>query len=171
MKGRYIFGRAAIVAAVLLWIINALMWYMGSDNVVEAFTSNAEQYGNARIIAQGKYGTVYLNDNAKAIILEDMADKIGAVRYTIETKRGQDEQTTTLYQEGTNGSVECSIQTIESKAADQSIRAEQYFTVIVDLYDCAQAAPGYADIVDDIFAKYGIEPETSLSYYGRKNEK
>lgn len=53
MKGRYIFGRAAIAAAVLLWIINALMWYTGSDNVVEAFTSNAEQYGNARIIAQG----------------------------------------------------------------------------------------------------------------------
>ena len=51
MKGRYIFGRAAIAAAVLLWIINALMWYTGSDNVVEAFTSNAEQYGNARIIA------------------------------------------------------------------------------------------------------------------------
>ena len=32
MKGRYIFGRAAIAAAVLLWIINALMWYTGSDN-------------------------------------------------------------------------------------------------------------------------------------------
>lgn len=171
MKEKYIAGRLAIAAAVLLWIVNAVMWYTGNDNVVEAFTSNKDQYGNARIIAQGKYGTVYLNDNAKALILEDMAEKIGADRYTIETKRGQDEQTTTLYQEGVNGSVECSIQTIETREADQSIKADQYFTVIVDLYDCAKAAPQYADIADGIFAKYGIEPEMSLSYYGRKNEK
>ncbi|MDD6797852.1 MAG: hypothetical protein PUE71_06140 [Clostridia bacterium] len=166
MRKRYMLGRTAMVVAAILWLVNMLMLIPKNDGAVAAFGANKTVYPNVRVSAEGTYGIVYLNKNAKEIILKDMADKIGINRYEITSMRENNTETTTLFQDGANGSVKCEIKTTETQSDDLSIQAKQEFFVSIDLINNAAYAQEYAGIIKEIFEQYDTRPEMSVNYYG-----
>lgn len=165
MRKKYMLGRAALIAAIILWLINVFMIVPGNSGAVAAFQSNRTAYPNVRISAGGTYGIVYMNKNAKEIILENMAQKIGINRYEISSSREENVEITTLSQNGANGNVTCSVKTTETQAEDLSIRAKQEFFISIDLINNADAAEDYSKVIKEIFKQYDIKPEMSVSYY------
>lgn len=166
MKKKYTLGKIAIAAVMVLWIANAAITANKNNASVAAYTAGTgERYPNARISAEGTYGIVYLNKNAKEIILSDMAEQIGINRYEITSSREENVEISSLIQDGANGSVVCEIKTTETQASDLSIQAKQEFYICIDLTGHADAADEYAKILKEIFDKYEIKPEMSVSYY------
>lgn len=165
MRKKYVLGRAALAAAVILWLINIIMLMPGKSSAVAAFQADKTIYPNVTVSAGGTYGIVYMNKNAKEIILENMAQKIGINRYEITSSREENTEITTLSQTGANGNVTCSIKTTETQAEDLSIRAKQEFFISIDLINKTDAAEEYVSVIKDIFKQYDIKPEMSVNYY------
>lgn len=165
MRKKYIIGRVALIAAVILWIADVFMLMPGNKGAVAAFQADKTSYPNVTVSAGGTYGIVYMNKNAKEIVLENMAQKIGINRYEITTQREENVEITTLSQTGANGNVTCLVKTTETQAEDLSIRAKQEFFIKIDLINNANAAQEYSQVIKDIFKQYDIKPEMSISYY------
>lgn len=165
MRKKYMSGRVALIAAIILWIADVLMLMPGSKGAVAAFQADKTNYPNVTVSAGGTYGIVYMNKNAKEIILENMAQKIGINRYQITSQREENIEITTLSQTGANGNVTCSIRTSETQAEDLSIRAKQEFFIKIDLINNANAADEYSQVIKEIFKQYDVKPEMSISYY------
>lgn len=176
----YLFQKAAVCIAGILWLITAVRVFWNTDNgvnnekVISAFGNNSYREVSADITTYGKYGTMELTETAKEIILEKAAEKIGINNYTITSEQQENGKVTTLAQTGENGDVTCKFITFEKSADGKAVEYEQYVYVGITLKNSIDSAFTYEKIARDIMEEMQIDTEVTVNLkgelYGALNE-
>jgi hypothetical protein len=152
-------------------LIISLVWaaavigrlYKSRSAAVESFRQ--EEYGKVEVNASGALGDIYLNQNAKKKILTEIADEIGINQYGIVIERNDNQETTTLSQTGTNGTVVCRITTTE-QPGELGVQSSQELLVRLLAVTGENGAGEYTELIREIFKGYGIAPSIAVTYYG-----
>lgn len=186
---RYMFQRAAIYMAIILWLIAAVnvlwsdsnLWNRGSNSsnanqIITAFNEGTFMQMQAQISAYGEYGVVYLSQNAKETILKNMAKEIGITNYVIEETSDSDLEntsqntfTTTLSQSGVHGDVICKIITVEKRVEQNVIQARQYVYSNVTLNNSIESAFAYEKIMKKIMKELEVDTKVTVNLKGEIN--
>ena len=165
----YAFQKAAVLLALVLWIVAAANiivsgWKrMGKEQIISAFNSETYTDIRASIATMGKYGEFNITDNAKKLILEDIAEDIGINRYTIEDTVEEGNKVKTLSQSSDNGDVVCKFITVGEVPQAE---CEQYIYIGINLNNSAEAAFSYEEIVKNINEKLGINSTVTVNLVG-----
>lgn len=163
------FQKAAVLLALILWIITAAnvvasSWKrMGKEQIISAFNSETYTDIRASVATMGKYGDFNITDNAKKLILEDIAEDIGINRYTIEDTVEEGNKVKTLSQSSDNGDVVCKFITVGEVP---EAKCEQYIYIGINLNNSAEAAFSYEEIVKNINEKLGINSTVTVNLVG-----
>lgn len=171
-NGRFLFQKAAVVTAGILWLITAarVFWTTGANvenqKVISAFGSNSYREVSAEIASYGKYGSMELTDTAKEIILEKAAEKIGIQRYAISDSPQENGNVKTLSQNSENGDVLCKFITFEKGMEDETVEYEQYLYLGITLKNSVDAAFTYEKIVKEIMEEMQIDTEVTVNLKG-----
>lgn len=183
-----IFQKCVVLIAAVLWLIAALnmLWGIsgyGFLNFVAADSKNTLNNGNRIAAAFGgtfedmsfkrvqgsvsvyaKYCNTALTGNAKDIILEQIADKIGIDRYTINETIEDENSVRTLAQCSASGDVICKFITVDKgvKGADVS----QYIYIGITLNNSIDTIFTYEKIVNDILDSLNIDAQVTVNLKG-----
>lgn len=165
----HLFQKAAVLLALVLWVITAAnilisSWnFMGKEQIISAFNNEAYTSMTAGISTFGKYGNFNLTDNAKKIILEDIAKEIGIDKYTIEDTTEEGNSVKTLSQSSVNGDVICKfITTGEIPQAECC----QYIYIGITLKSSVDAAFSYEKVVRDVVKKLNMNTTVTVNLKG-----
>lgn len=187
-RKKYIFQKCVVLIAAVLWLIAALnmLWGIsgyGFLNFVAADSKNTLNNGNRIAAAFGgtfegmsfkrvqgsvsvyaKYCNTTLTGNAKDIILEQIADKIGIDRYTINEAIEDENSVRTLAQCSASGDVICKFITVDKgvKGADVS----QYIYIGITLNNSIDTIFTYEKIVNDILDSLNIDAQVTVNLKG-----
>lgn len=165
----YAFQKAAVLLALVLWIVAAANvvvsgWKrMGKEQIISAFNSETYTDIRASIASMGKYGDFNITDNAKKLILEDIAEDIGINRYTIEDTIEEGNKVKTLSQSSDNGNVVCKFITVGEVPEAE---CGQYIYIGINLNNSAEAAFSYEEIVKNINEKLGTNSTVTVNLVG-----
>ena len=165
----HVFQKAAVLLALILWIVTAAnvvvsSWKrMGKEQIISAFNSETYTDIRASITTMGKYGDFNITDNAKKLILEDIAEDIGINRYNIEDTVEEENKVKTLSQSSANGSVVCKFITVGQVPEAE---CEQYIYIGINLENSAEAAFSYEEIVKAINKKLGMDAAVTVNLVG-----
>lgn len=164
-KIKYPFQRMVIAAALALWSITAVNvlysdWGVsGKDKIISAFGSMTDTDVSSSVSAYGKYGEVAISDNAKKLILEDIAEKIGINKYTITDMVDEEYNAVkTLSQTSVNGDV-----IIKFITHDVS---QQYIYIGISLKNGIDSAFTYEEIVKEILKKLEMDTPVNVNLKG-----
>ena len=155
-KQNYMFQKVAICIAAVLWLITAgnVLWggksTTGQQKIISAFSSTAYIDTTASVSAYGKYGNIGLTENAKKIILEKIAEKIGIDRYQIDDTTEDGNAVKTLSQSSANGDVICKFITVSESSGSDTLSSSQYLYVGVTLKNAIDSAFTYEKVIKDI---------------------
>jgi len=165
----HVFQKAAMLLALILWIITAAnlvlsSWKrVGKEQIISAFNNETYTDIRASIATMGKYGDFNITDNAKKLILEDIAEDIGINRYAIEDTVEEGNKVKTLSQSSDNGDVVCKFITVEEIP---DAECKQYIYIGINLNNSAEAAFSYEEIVKNINEKLGIDSTVTVNLVG-----
>lgn len=167
---KYVFQKAAIFAAAVLWLIAAVnvLWgtknVSGQDRIISAFSNNAYSDMTSSVTAYGKYGTVNLTDNAKKLILEKIAGQIGINRYEIADTTDGDNSVKTLSQSSVNGDVICKF--ITKQPDETGVSSEQYLYIGITLKNSIDSTFTYEEKVKEIMKGLEITSNVTVNLKG-----
>ncbi len=165
----HVFQKAAMLLALILWIITAVnvvasSWKrVGKEQIISAFNNETYTDIRASVATMGKYGDFNITDNAKKLILEDIAEDIGINRYAIEDTVEEGNKVKTLSQSSDNGDVVCKFITVEEVP---DAECKQYIYIGINLNNSAEAAFSYEEIVKNINEKLGIDSTVTVNLVG-----
>ena len=164
-KIKYPFQKMVIAAALALWSITAInvlysnFGVSGKDKIISAFGSMTYTDVSSSVRAYGKYGEVSISDNAKKLILEDIAEKIGINQYSITDMVDEEYNAVkTLSQTSVNGDVILKFITHDT--------SQQYIYVGITLKNVIDAAFTYEEIVKEILNDLEIDTAVNVNLKG-----
>lgn len=165
----HIFHKAAIVVALVLWLIAAgravVKEYKstGKEEIITAFNSDAYSDMEAVISTYGKYGNINITDSAKKLILEDIARQIGVEDYSITDSGDDNTSVKMLCKDSVNGSVVCRFITVgEIPEAE----CNQYISIEITLADAVEAAFSYEEKISDIVSRLDMNSDVTVNLKG-----
>lgn len=166
---KHAFHKVAIICALVLWIITAVRVVIneyknaGKEEIITAFNSDAYTDMEAVIGVYGKYGNINITDNAKKLILEDIAREIGVEKYVINDSKDGKTSKKILSKSSVNGDVECQFVTVgEIPEAE----CNQYISIQVTLFDSVEAAFAYEKVLDKIVKKLDMDCDVTVNLKG-----
>ncbi len=167
IAGGYIFQRISVMLAIVLWLFTAVRMLsvnIASEvsagtkkDIVSIFCDNVYRDISSEITAYGVLTDSYLSDDARQMLLSDMAEDIGLNTYRIEKGRDDKSSIYSLVQNSVYGDVELKI--IYSQ--------EKYYLVIdIRLDKGIESTMQYRNIVEDICDRYGVKCSVNVCFSG-----
>lgn len=164
---KYSLERMAIIIAIILWIFTALRVISNGitkevsandkKDMVSIFYENVQSDIYSKINVYGVITESYLSEDAKQLILENIANEIGINRYDIYFIEEKNE--CLLKQESVYGNVELGIITSNDK---------NYLVINLKLDKGVESSLQYKNIVADICKEYGIDSGVNMCLTGKK---
>ena len=164
--------KAGVYIAIVLWLIIAGGYVLEklavpSISIGAVFEEVALEDVQMVVEAYGDFGVCYLSDDEKTQMVKNMAGALGLdSRYEIETLKGSDLTVTKLVKESVNGNVVLKAITQESKQTDGSMVAHQSVYVNITVYNNADCATDYRELVEGMFDAMGIEGNVNVNLSG-----
>ncbi len=165
----HIFHKTAIILALILWVITAIRVVIkeyenaGKEQIITAFNSGAYSDMEAVISTYGKYGNINITDNAKKLILEDIAREIGIENFSISDWQDGDVTQKVLTKDSVNGSVKCRFITVGEVPQAE---CNQYISIEIVLKAAVNSAFAYEEVVTDIVKKLDMQSKVTVNLKG-----
>lgn len=168
---REIRTKGIVFAALALWTVAALnlcisTWrgYRQKVDVVDAFSEVVYSDVTADITANGYFGDMALTENAKYIILEEIAEKIGINRYIIQSNG---EGSTVLEQNSPNGNVLLKMVTVNENADTEIVAQNQYLCMNIQLKNSIASTDTYRKLMKQIVGNYHLDTIVTVDLSGK----
>lgn len=168
VSGKYRFQRGIIVLAAVLWLITVVRILSkdivrevsagSSTDMVSVFCDSVYTDVTSEITAYGGLTESYLSEDAKKMLLCDMAEDIGLNAYRLE--KTEDNTEYALVQNSVYGDV--SLKIIYSQ--------EKYYLIInMQLDKGIESTMAYRGIIQDICDRYGVDCSVNAALSGAVN--
>ena len=165
VSGKYRFQRGIIVLAAVLWLITVVRILSkdivrevsagSSTDMVSVFCDSVYTDVTSEITAYGVLTESYLSEDAKKMLLCDMAEDIGLNAYRLE--KTEDNTEYALVQNSVYGDV--SLKIIYSQ--------EKYYLIInMQLDKGIESTMAYRGIIQDICDRYGVDCSVNAALSG-----
>lgn len=167
MAGGYVFQRISIMLAIVLWLITAIRMISvniasevsakADKDIVSVFCDNVYRDISSEITAYGVLTESYLSDDARQMMLSDMADYIGLNTYRIVYEETDKNYAYSLVQNSVYGDVEFKI----------IYNQEKYYLIVdIKLDKGLESTMQYRKLVEDICDRYGIKCSVNVCLSG-----
>lgn len=168
-KHHYIFQKFTLWVVAVLWAIVALNVLAGGWKVVEeevilsAFNTDVYSGLTADVSTVAKVENMGLTTQAKKIILENIAKKIGLENYNIEQAQDDRTETVSLTQESVNGNVNCKF---VSEKAIEGVSGNQYIFMEIMLNNSINSVFAYEEIIESILSDMKLDGDITVNLRG-----
>ena len=155
---RYSFQRLSIILAIVLWIFTAVRVFSpgivravsvnSRKDMVSIFCNNVYRDVSSELTAYGVITESYLSDDAKTMLLTDIAEDIGLNAYKIVKHANEEEDSYALIQDSVYGDVDIRILSSQNK---------YYLAIDIKLDKGIEGTEQYKKIVETVCEEYGID--------------
>lgn len=157
VKG-YRFQRLSIILAIVLWIFTAVRVFSpgivravsvnSRKDMVSIFCNNVYRDVSSELTAYGVITESYLSDDAKTMLLTDIAEDIGLNAYKIVKHANEEDDSYALIQDSVYGDVDIRILSSQNK---------YYLAIDIKLDKGIEGTEQYKKIVETVCEEYGID--------------
>ena len=155
---RYSFQRLSIILAIVLWIFTAVRVFSpgivravsvnSRKDMVSIFCNNVYRDVSSELTAYGVITESYLSDDAKTMLLTDIAEDIGLNAYKIVKHANEEDDSYALIQDSVYGDVDIRILSSQNK---------YYLAIDIKLDKGIEGTEQYKKIVETVCEEYGID--------------
>lgn len=136
--------------------------------IVEAFSQTAFANEESIISIDGEYAGEYLATAGAKALLASIATEIGIDNnYEITQNREEQRGEIVLTKEAKRAKTTLKFITMESDTQDNTLDVKQYVTAQIELYDTAECALAYRNILEEILKKNQVTGEITVSLKGK----
>ena len=154
---RYSFQRLSIILAIVLWIFTAVRVFSpgivravsvnSRKDMVSIFCNNVYRDVSSELTAYGVITESYLSDDAKTMLLTDIAEDIGLNAYKIVKHANEEDDSYALIQDSVYGDVDIRILSSQNK---------YYLAIDIKLDKGIEGTEQYKKIVETVCEGYGL---------------
>ena len=165
--------KAAILVAILLWIIAAVNIFTketvkkDEESVISAFSQNNFSTVNTTISGFAEYGKMYLSVEQKEALLGRMAKCLGITEYVTDTRLENSRMETVITAKGEGAKVTLKLVTYESIESESNINTTQYIFVDMNITDNVQSVMTYKKAIQSAYEELNADADVTLCMEGR----
>ncbi len=136
-------------------------------DIVTAFTSDMFLDTVSEIKSMAFYGNVYLEEEARKKVLEDMAEKLGIEKpYEITDTVTDNGKRLELTKTSSSVTTKISLITMETQVSNIVMSQKQYVSVDMEINNSLESAVYYRDVINDIYKELDLSADVYLYLKG-----
>lgn len=168
--------KLAFVIVGLVWLAVCLQFIINhkwkqQDAYVDAFSSQNILPIETSIQLTGDFGTMYISDETKEMLLKNLAEKLDLSEgYQVISSKGDDYAESTLAFQGDEGTVELQMLSIYSEDENEKVVIKQKLQSNITVYEDMELAIKYRDAIEKIYRDLGMTPGINIYVRGSLQE-